>query len=241
MNITEATRKELIDKSKSADIVKSYGETRYERRLKQHVINSIAIFNMLDMNALFKADVLSFIVPVEGESDDYMVKVIFDKVCEKIKDELRFNNNQLEYKVIYRAIVNAINQQNIRVSCDCPDFKYRLAYQATQGDFNSGQPENRPARITNPNDSDGAGCKHILNVLGNLDWALKLATSIYNYIKYMEDNYPDKFERIIFPRIFPISYSEYTNTEEDFEEPVEEPTEEEPTEEPTEEPEVEEA
>jgi hypothetical protein len=77
--------------------------------------------------------------------------------------------------------------------------------------------------------------------LGNLDWALKLATSIYNYIKYMEDNYPDKFERIIFPRIFPISYSEYTNTEEDFEEPVEEPTEEEPTEEPTEEPEVEEA
>lgn len=244
MNITEATRKELIDKSKSADIVKSYGETRYERRLKQHVLNSIAIFNMIDMNALFKADVLSFIVPVEGESDDYMVKVVFDKVCEKIKNEIKFNNNELEYKAIYRAIVNAINQQNIRISCDCPDWKYRLNYYATKDDYNSGQPENRPAVITNPNDRDGAGCKHILNVLGNLDWALKLATSIYNYIKYMEENYPDKFERLIFPKIFDISFEEYNNTgieePEEFDQSEEEvEIEEVPEEEPTEESEVE--
>jgi len=34
MLLDEATRKELLDKSKSADVVKAYGTTRYDRRNK---------------------------------------------------------------------------------------------------------------------------------------------------------------------------------------------------------------
>ena len=63
-----------------------------------------------------------------------------------------------------------------------------------------------PARFTNPNNSKGAGCKHIMNILANLDWALNLATSIYNYTVYMEQNYPDKYYSIMFPAIYGMSY-----------------------------------
>ena len=52
MNITEATRKELLDNSKNVAPVKSYGTTRYERRNLQHIYNTLQAFNKVDMNAL---------------------------------------------------------------------------------------------------------------------------------------------------------------------------------------------
>ena len=46
-------------------------------------------------------------------------------------------------------------------------------------------------------------------VLANLDWALKLATTIYNYIIYMEDHYEDKFEKFIYPALYDAPYEDY--------------------------------
>jgi len=121
------------------------------------------------MNSLFKADLLNFIIPIKGETNDYSVEVLFEGVCKKIREELKRNNFKLEYKVIYRAIINAVNAGDILVACTCPDWKFRQAYQGTMGKYNAGKPELRPAKITNPNDTKGAGCKHVMNVLGNLD------------------------------------------------------------------------
>jgi len=53
-------------------------------------------------------------------------------------------------------------------------------------------------------------------ILGNLDWALRLATSIYNYMRYMQENDEPRFAKIIFPTVFDISYEEYTDDSKQF-------------------------
>lgn len=214
--LAEATKNELINKSKTADIVKAYGSTRWERRNKQNVFNSVSAYNKIDMNALFRADMLSFKIPVHGETDDYEVEVLFTDILKDIKSEIKKNNLKLEYKCVYKAILSAIDTQDILVACTCPDFKYRQAYYASKGGYNGGAPEIRPSKITNPHDTKGGGCKHIMCILGNLDWALKLATAIYNYIIYMERNYEARYATIIFPTIFDGTYQEYTKTKKQY-------------------------
>lgn len=204
--LLEKTRRELLDTSRHADIVKSYGTTRYGRKNKQHIYNTLNNFNKIDMNSLFKGNTLSLTLPIHGETDNYEVDVLFEGVCDDIKREIKNNKNKLEYKCVYRALIKAINKQNIFISCSCPDWKYRFAYWATKDDYNGGRPEVRVADITNPGNTKGAGCKHTMNVLGNLDWALKLATVINNYIDYMRVNYEDKFASIIFPAIYDMPY-----------------------------------
>lgn len=206
MKLEEKTRSQLLSKSRSADVTKSYGTTRYERKDLQHVYNSVSAFNKIDMNALYKANLLSFIIPIQGEHGNYEVEVLFDGILDAINRELQNNSWSFEYKVVYRAIIDAINKQDIYVSCNCPDFTYRMSYWASKGRYNSGQPQIVPARITNPNDSKGAGCKHIMKVLADLDWALKLASCITNYVTYMEEHYPDKYFNVIFPAIYGVSY-----------------------------------
>lgn len=204
--LTEKTRRDLLNQSKNADVVKQYGTTRYDRRNKQHIYNSISSFNKIDMNALFKGDMLSFKVPVHGETDNYEVEVLFDGACSDIKREIKRNKDKFEYKCVYRALIDAINKQDIYIACSCPDWKYRFAYWATKNRFNGGVPEVRVADITNPGNTKGAGCKHTMAVLYNLDWAMKLASSISNYVEYMQEHYEDKFANIIFPALYDMPY-----------------------------------
>ena len=216
MNITEATRKELLDNSKNVAPVKSYGTTRYERRNLQHIYNTLQAFNKVDMNALWRANLLSFILPVHGETDNYSVEFLFEGITDDIKREIERNNGVLEYKCVYRALINAINRQDIYIACSCPDWQYRFSYYSTKGGFNGGRPELRPAKITNPDNNKGIGCKHVMAALANLDWAMKLATTIFNYIGYMEEHYEAKFAKLIFPKLYDISYEEYSEKEADL-------------------------
>lgn len=126
--IDEATRHQLLNKSKDAEVTKSYGTTRYERRNLQHIYNSVSAFNKIDMNACFKANLLSFFVPVQGEHDNYEVEVLFDGILDSINRELKNNSWTFEYKVVYRAIIDAINKQDIYISCTClhPDTEIKL-------------------------------------------------------------------------------------------------------------------
>ena len=210
-NLTEATRQQLLNKSRSADKTRSYGTTRFERRNIQHVYNPKDSLNKLDMNALWKANILSFYLPVQGETNNYTVEVLFDGVLDDINKELKRNNYKFEYKIVYRALINAINRQDIFVSCTCEDFYYTFSYQATKERYNAGKSVIIPAKVRNPNNTKGAGCKHILKVLANLDWALDLASCITNYVIYMQDKYPDKYENIIFPALYDMSYLDAIN------------------------------
>ena len=206
IKLNEVSRRDLINRSKNVEATKLYGTTRYERRMKCKVIDTVASFNKVDMNALFKGNMLSFIVPVQGETNKYNVELLFEGILDEIQKEIKRNNNKCEYKVIYRALLNALNKEDILVSCNCYDYLTTFAVYATRGGFNSGKPETRPANIKNPRNSKGTACKHILKVLDNLDWAMKLASTINNYIIYMEKNYNKKYRDFIFPAIYGMKY-----------------------------------
>ena len=208
IRLDEVTRQQLLNKSKNADVVKSYGTTRFGRRNNVRLYNTTQNYNRIDMNSCFKADILSFMLPVQGETDNYEVQILFEGLMGDIKQEIKTNNNILEYKVVYRALIKAINRQDLLIGCTCPDFKYRFQYWATHNRYNAGHIQLVPAKITNPNDSKGAGCKHTMKVLADLDWALKLATVINNYIEYIRLHYPDKFQRLIFPVLYDMSWEE---------------------------------
>ena len=56
--LLERKRRELIDQSKIAKKTKAYGTTRYVRRDKQHISSKPDMFNRVDMNKVFKENIL---------------------------------------------------------------------------------------------------------------------------------------------------------------------------------------
>lgn len=89
---------------------------------------------------------------------------------------------------------------------NCPDARYRMAYNQTKNDYKAGYKERRPSDITNPLDDLGAGCKHVLLVLANLDWAVKVASVINNYIKYCKEHLQRNYADYIFPKVYGVKY-----------------------------------
>ena len=207
--LLEKTRQELINKSRNADNYTSKGregQNRYTRRLKSQISNSVRDYNRIDMDAFWKGDILDFGVRVQGETNNYIVQITFENILDELQREVKANNNKLEFKCVLRALISSFNSDNVYISCSCPDWKYRMAYFATKGQYNSGEPEVRPSDITNPKDSKGAGCKHSLLVISNLDWMMKIASVINNYIKYCKDNMQRNYADYIFPKVYGVPY-----------------------------------
>ena len=206
MQLQEKSRSDLLSKSMTAKPTKSYNTTRFERRKLQTMKTSASIFNKLDMNSIFKSDALSLEIPVEGETNTYTVTILFDGICKDIQRELKKNDYNFEFKVIYKAIVRAIKNQNMFIGCTCKDYKFRFQYIATKERYNALQAQLVPATQTNPNNDQGAGCKHILKVLDDLSWAMQLATALNNYILYMKKNKQKLFNDIMFRSIYGMPY-----------------------------------
>ena len=158
------------------------------------------------MDTFWKRDILNFDIKVQGETDTYDVTIEFNHILKNLQSEIKKNKNKLDQQIIYRALMASINNNQIKVDCSCPDFKYREAYAATKGGYKAGSAENRPSDITNPNDSKGAGCKHILAALNNAEWLKKIASVINNYINYCKDNMEYNYAKFIFPNVYGIPY-----------------------------------
>lgn len=157
------------------------------------------------MNKLFTEDILTVGIPVHGETDDYVVTISFGGFLELLRDEINKSGN-LSYREISRAAINGFNRDDVYISCTCPDFNYRFRYFASRNDYNSTEPETRPSKITNPDDSLGSSCKHTLLVLSNTSWMIRVSRVIDNYIKYMEKHYPRMYADKIYPAIYGEEY-----------------------------------
>lgn len=89
---------------------------------------------------------------------------------------------------------------------NCPDWQYRMSYFASVNDLILGDKENRPSDITNPDDKLGPACKHVILVLSNTSWIVKLASAVNNYIHYIEDHYENAYAEIIYPQLYGREY-----------------------------------
>ena len=129
--LLEKTRQELINKSRNADNYTSKGrenQNRYTRRLKSQISNSVRDYNRIDMDAFWKGDILDFDVHVHGETNDYVVKITFENILDELQNEVKRNNNKLEFKCVLRALLKAFNGDDVYISCSClhPGTKIKL-------------------------------------------------------------------------------------------------------------------
>lgn len=129
--LLEDKRQELINKSKHADnyvIDQSKGKNRYERRLQSRILNSVKEFNKIDMNTLFKDNILLVNVNIAGETNNYIVKIKFGSILNYIHDQLTSDDQKVDLRIITRALVSAFNSDDVYIHCSClhPDTKIKL-------------------------------------------------------------------------------------------------------------------
>lgn len=206
-NLTESSRSAIIAKSKSADSYANGKGSRWTRKSKCSVANTVKDYNKIDMNTFWKEDKLTFGVKVEGETNNYIVTISFNDILPKIQRKIHENKKLLEFKCIYDALIQAINSGDVKISCTCPDYKYRLKYWNSQSGDEAGEKETRAADKTNPNNSKGPACKHILAVLNNVEWLNKIASVINNYANYCKDNMEYNYSKFIFPKLYGMPYN----------------------------------
>ena len=212
--LLEDSRSQLINRSKNADnyVDQSKGKNRYQRRVHSRVANSVAEFNKINMNELFKNNILTVTVNVTGETDNYQVIIKFGNFLGEVHNQLNnLNSERISLRIIIRSLVSAFNSEDVYIHCLCPDWKYRFSYwsrvNGISSDINNEQTDNGK-EIRNPHDTKGAGCKHTLLVLANNSWLTKVASVIYNYINYMEKHYQKLYADIIYPAIYEKEYSD---------------------------------
>jgi hypothetical protein len=205
--LTEDTRTLLVSKSRSAGPYqdKSRGKNRFERKKYSQVAKTVKQYNTIDMNKLFKEDILEVGIPVVGEHDSYTVSIKMEGVVKEIATNIKNNKNQFEYRTVVQSLTKVFNSSNIWVKCTCPDYKYRFAHWniVNKVSVDDSAHDPGPGRgIVNPKDDKGRGCKHVLLVLANGDWLMKVASVINNYIRYAEEKLQKPFLNIIFPKLY---------------------------------------
>ena len=208
--LLEDKRSQLLSRSKTGDAYSVWnqfrGKNRYQRRLYSRLASSVKNFNSIDMNKLFKDDIIDVDIDVKGETDVYVVRISFAGFLDELHNFLNRQDQQLDRKIISKALVKAFNADDVYINCTCPDFRYRGKYWATKNNILIGAPEIRPSDITNPNDTKGPGCKHINLALSDSSWLIKVSSVIYNYIEYMKEHDERLYQKYIYPAVYQKPY-----------------------------------
>jgi hypothetical protein len=182
-----------------------------ERKKYSKVANSVKAYNSIDMNKLFKQDILQVSIPVVGETDEYTVTIKIEGVVAEMQKNIKNNGNKMEFRTIIQSLTKVFNTTDVYVKCSCPDFKYRFAHwniiKNVSVDDSSQDPG--PGRgIVNPNDDKGRGCKHILLTLSNGEWMMKVSSVINNYCHFLSEKKPDAFLKLVFPKLYGVPADE---------------------------------
>ena len=212
-SLQEANRASLIASSRSVGKYKdrSRGKNRFERKKYSKIANAVKSYNQIDMNALFKQDILQVNIPVIGENDEYTVTIKLEGVIAEIQKNIKNNSNKLEFRTIIQALTKVFNTSDVYVSCSCPDFKYRFAHWNIIKHVSTEDSSKDPGPgkgIVNPNDDKGRGCKHILLVLANGDWMMKVASVINNYCHFLSEKKSEAFLKLVFPKLYGVPADE---------------------------------
>ena len=213
LRLTEANRTSLVAQSRKAGIYKNQerGKNRFERKKYSKIANAVKSYNQIDMNKLFKNDILQVNIPVVGENDEYTVTIKLEGVIAEIQKNIKNNNNKLEYRTIIQSLTKVFNTSDVYVKCTCDDYKYRFAHFNIIKNVSVDDSSNDPGPgkgIANPNDDKGRGCKHVLLVLANGDWMMKVGSVINNYCHFLSEKKPDAFLKLVFPKLYGVPADE---------------------------------
>jgi hypothetical protein len=213
LKLDEATRTQLVAQSRNVGQYKdtSRGRNRLERKKYSKVVNSVKAFNSIDMNKLFKQDILQVNIPIVGETDEYTVTIKIEGVVAEMQKNIKNSGNKMEFRTIIQSLTKVFNTTDVYVKCSCPDFKYRFAHWNIVKNVSVDDSSNDPGPgrgIVNPNDDKGRGCKHILLILSNGEWMMKVASVINNYCHFLSEKKPDAFLKLVFPKLYGVPAEE---------------------------------
>lgn len=128
--LLEATRTSLVSQSKSVGSYKNQerGKNRFDRKKYSKIANAVKNYNEINMNLLFKQDILQVNIPVVGESDEYTVTIKLEGVVAEIQKNIKNNNNKLEFRTIIQSLTKVFNTADVYVKCTCltGDTKIKL-------------------------------------------------------------------------------------------------------------------
>lgn len=211
--LDEANRTTLIAQSRNTGTYKNTerGKNRFERKKYSKIANAVKSYNEINMNLLFKQDILQVNIPVVGENDEYTVTIKIEGVVAEIQKNIKNNNNKLEFRTVIQALTKVFNTTDVYIKCTCPDFKYRFAHWNILKNVSvddSSQDPGPGKGIVNPNDDKGRGCKHILLTLANGAWMMKVASVIQNYCHFLSEKKPEAFLKLVFPKLYGVPADE---------------------------------
>ncbi len=171
MILNEARRTELVQKSEH--------DPRIERR-KNYVKRRYNIKSVDDMYLVNFGDLKCVV-----EVGDYEITLFVNKFVKSLKvyKDLLGKDIKFNYDFLRSVVPKIIDASDLKVHCSCPDFKYRFAYWASKKKYKASYLELRPAKITNPDDSLGSACKHVLALLANKEWLRNLTPKIREVIE----------------------------------------------------------
>lgn len=210
LSLTEDKRAVLVQKSKGAGayIDQSRGKNRFERKKYSKIATTVKQYNSINMNDVFKKDILQVNIPVVGESDTYTVSIKMEGVIAEIQKNVKNNGNKFEFRTVIQALTKIFNSANIYVKCTCDDYKYRFQHWNIINNCSVDDSAHDPGPgkgIANPHDDKGRGCKHVLLCLANGDWLMKVASVINNYVNYAAEKLQKPFLKLIFPKLYGVS------------------------------------
>ena len=213
LKLDEATRTQLVAQSRNVGQYKdtSRGKTRLDRKKYSRLANAVKAYNAIDMNSVFKQDILKVNIPVVGETDEYTVTIKIEGVVAEMQKNIKNNGNKMEFRTIIQALTKVFNTTDVYVKCTCADFKYRFAHHLIVHNMSvddSSQDPGPGKGIANPNDDKGRGCKHVLLALSNGEWMMKVASVINNYCHYLSEKKPEAFLKLVFPKLYGVPADE---------------------------------
>lgn len=165
--LEEVSRNELLVKTKGETI------TRYN---KAAGYKGFSIIN-IDTSDLLRGNTLTVTCRVGKYNDVLQLEDVLYWI--QIVAENK-QQNQINTKGITEALSNSIDGMDIKVDCNCGDFVYRFAYEATEWGYKYGKPETRSADIRNPN-GFGALCKHLTAMLSNKKWLQQVTSTVMDW------------------------------------------------------------
>lgn len=174
--LNEITRRQLVQLGRIED------KDRFRKRIHYHPRE----FKGVNIRKFFEDDEVIFTTRVDNNHE---VVIKFQGALSDLKQRLKLTGKVCTLRDVIVSLSKSIDSDHdIKVRCECPDFTYRYAYWATIGDYiyGTGQMEKPKYKRTNE-EGKGSTCKHLLALLSNKQWLIKLASVINNYIRLNKD------------------------------------------------------
>ena len=124
----EQTRRELLSKQKRESPARVH-------RAQKYSVTSISI-----NPEAFLSNWLVLVTKISGNGHSYDCNIAFEKVVsDLIESAKNSSNHYVNGHLILASLKRSLDNNDIYISCTCPDFKYRYDYWATQGKYKWGK------------------------------------------------------------------------------------------------------